>query len=158
MWGWRNERGGPPLVTDRAFALVNVASRRTVISVGDMFIDLGKEFPTNDWATEPNPTPAARGWFRQTQFFVFNSAGPWAGASFPRDAAHHGWSVWLRTPTWLAFTVLVTTPVVRVAVLVRKRRRPRIGHCAACGYDLRATPDRCPECGNAAVSQATPAA
>ena len=47
--------------------------------------------------------------------------------------------------SWLILLVLVVLASLFLT-LANRRRRSR-GVCANCGYDLRATPDRCPECG-----------
>jgi hypothetical protein len=45
----------------------------------------------------------------------------------------------------IAWTTVVL-PIVRLVGLAMPRQ-PREGYCQSCGYDLQATPDRCPECG-----------
>jgi len=57
----------------------------------------------------------------------------------------------LRVPHWALALVVAAPPVL---VMLRRRRRDRLrqgrlagGQCPACGYDLCATPGRCPECG-----------
>jgi hypothetical protein len=51
--------------------------------------------------------------------------------------------------------LLALLPAARLPSLVRSMRRRSPGHCATCGYDLRATPDRCPECGRTPASEET---
>jgi hypothetical protein len=52
------------------------------------------------------------------------------------------------TPWWLWVGVFAVLPGRRAIQMARAKRRRRKGRCERCGYDMRATPDRCPECGN----------
>jgi hypothetical protein len=50
-------------------------------------------------------------------------------------------------PHW-ALVMILTLPATPTALrLLRRQRLVPAGHCPTCGYDLRATPPRSPECG-----------
>ena len=80
--------------------------------------------------------------------FIFHSLGLIAGdaSNLPALRLSGKWYS-LSCPDWipLAFLALWASRIVRRQWLWHQRRRR--GLCQTCGYDLRASPDRCPECG-----------
>ena len=82
------------------------------------------------------------------------------GIDFGGSYGDDGSMLWnLVVPYWMITSVALLLPAVRLKAWRRDRRmrrRTARGLCPRCGYDLRATPQRCPECGVApsAPSQA----
>jgi hypothetical protein len=82
-------------------------------------------------------------WWHRAGFRVVSREMDGPGKSFIIVAAPH-WAV-------VALTLPLVVPAVgRWRASRRAGRRRRAGMCAECGYDMRATPGRCPECGGLA--------
>ena len=85
-------------------------------------------------------TPAAGWTFGHPLFDLFGGS----------PAGSTAWLYGGDCPTWIVVGVLAVPLTLRAAH--RLHGDHRHGLCRACGYDLRATPDRCPECGIAVVA------
>jgi hypothetical protein len=77
-------------------------------------------------------------------FRLWHTAGRHVpSASVPYGTESRGVSV----PYWALVWAFAVLPVARFWAARRRAGRRVAGCCAECGYDLRATPARCPECG-----------
>ena len=78
--------------------------------------------------------------------FAFDVRRPSYASNSTRDWRHYR----VMFPHWAAAVALGIPPLGLLRPILaraRTRRRARRGLCRTCGYDLRATPDQCPECG-----------
>ena len=91
------------------------------------------------------PTPLAPVDLTDERFSAF-------GVGYYRGNWGQGWVMpyWaVVVPLWPLLLPPVAVLTWKIVQVQRGQRRRRAGLCVACGYDLRASPARCPECGRA---------
>jgi hypothetical protein len=110
-----------------------------------------------------NVTPALRTWYNTTVLpkrNIYHGAlgfefivHPYVDITQTGNFVLRGNVIDLRFPIWAEFVLLLPLPFL-IRKWRRRRRSSRQGLCLNCGYDLRASPNRCPECGTDSTSTA----
>jgi hypothetical protein len=85
------------------------------------------------------------------------SANEWSADPADRPALRDAWATRLAqtraaAPLWPIALAFLLLPATRARHHWQRARRRRANRCPTCNYDLRATPDRCPECGTTPVT------
>jgi hypothetical protein len=89
---------------------------------------------------KPSLLPQSAEFFSGGEFPVFEPSA--AGAATVHYVKFGERTRVTYVPYWIP---LATAALLFAPSLGLRRRRPTAGHCQRCGYDLRASPDRCPE-------------
>ncbi|HQY89020.1 MAG TPA: hypothetical protein PK402_10195, partial [Tepidisphaeraceae bacterium] len=97
------------------------------------------------------------GWYGS--FWPFGESSPsnfYVSNADPKTMLGFGFDHWSTSPRiklwaivapfWSLATLTAILPLIVIHRKIRSRHRDPFA-CPTCGYDLRATPDRCPECG-----------
>ena len=112
---------------------------------------------TDEWAPAPTTMGGERRWQWRTEAYSSNHPlrAPKAYPIFPLQFAfgpmHSPFAAkpgfYAASPFWALILLFAAAAAIPVVGPLRRRRRLRRGLCETCGYDLRASPERCPECG-----------
>ena len=149
---WRRGAGGPGTYHDT----MGVFTTRGAIGFGYLRLHLPttQDWPArSSWRYTKGP-PGRVPWPHKLWFVGF---GYW-NMTFPPTATHNGVNpVGVTVPFWFLSMLLAIAPFIWARRTWRQRRtrnRLAAGLCPACGYDMRASGERCPECGAVAPSVA----
>ena len=83
----------------------------------------------------------------RTNFGEFPGDRRYGDRAFIYQADAWGDSFNVGLPYWFICLITALVPAARLTARLRRKRPPR-GLCPKCRYDLRAMPERCPECGS----------
>jgi hypothetical protein len=77
--------------------------------------------------------------------------GAQAGSAHGLYGGNRFWWIELSIPYWMPACIFMILPIWWAFAWWKHRRRIKCNVCPACGYDLRSSPQRCPECGTIAT-------